>query len=39
MSYLVYWVINIWNLHNYNENSYTPVNHKGVKITKNEINY
>ena len=30
---------NIWNLHNYNENSYTPVNHKGVKITKNEINY
>ena len=26
---------NIWNLHNYNKNSYTPVNHKGVKITKN----
>ena len=30
---------NIWNLHNYNKNSYTPINHEGVKITKNEINY
>ena len=29
---------NIWNLHNYNTNSYTPVNHEGVKITKNEVN-
>ena len=30
---------NIWKLHNYNTNSYTPVNHEGVKITKNEVNY
>ena len=30
---------NIWNLYNYNTNSYTPVNHEGVKITKNEINH
>tara|TARA_Y100000591_G_C21745901_1_gene651948 strand:+ start:43 stop:414 length:372 start_codon:yes stop_codon:yes gene_type:complete len=29
---------NIWKLHNYNTNSYTPVNHEGVKITKNEVN-
>ncbi len=28
---------NIWQLHDYNTNSYTPVNHKGVKITKNFI--
>ena len=26
---------NIWKLHNYNTNSYTPVNHDGVRITKN----
>ena len=30
---------NIWQLHDYNTNSYTPVNHEGVKITKNEVNY
>ena len=26
---------NIWQLHDYNTNRYTPVNHEGVKITKN----
>ena len=26
---------NLWQLHDYNTNSYTKVNHKGVRITTN----